>query len=155
LGVLLKIAGGTPGNFSPIGQEEFRTFKSYINRIKPAGVFVEVWNLEADKLQLEISIQYNPLVLDSKGKRISDDTYPVKEAIQNYLQSILFNREFVKMKLVDAIQAVEGVEIVENTNATILITEENEEKIFMKYKPRSGYMALDIKSDLIINYFTD
>ena len=88
IGVLLKIAGGTQGNFTPILQPDLDAFKAYIQRIKPAGVLVTVRSESGDKLILKITIYYNPLVLLQTGKRISDGSFPVKEAIKNYLNSI-------------------------------------------------------------------
>jgi hypothetical protein len=149
-GVLLKITGGTQGNFTMLEPEQQEVFEAYINRIKPAGIPVEVRNMTGDQLFLKLWIQYNPLILDTSGKRISDNTYPVEDAINSYLNAIEFNGEFVKMKLVDTIQAVEGVEIVENTYAAqISGTAAVEAEIVAKHSPYAGYMRL---SGLEITY---
>lgn len=152
IGVLLKVAGETQGSFTPITKPQLEAFKNYINRIKPAGVLVSVRNEAGDNLYLKLTIYYNPLVLTQTGQRISDGTFPVKDAIKNYLNSIKFNGEFIKMKLVDEIQKVEGVEIVENTYASYIDGLGASNEILIKHTPFAGYMEWDDTTNLQITY---
>ena len=85
--------GGYP---KPLSDDVLTVFKQYMNRVKVAGV-----------------IYIDPLVLNEEGKRISDGSKPVEDAIRNHLKGIVYGGTFNKTKLVDAIQAVNGVEDVE------------------------------------------
>lgn len=151
-GVVLKIAGENNGNFEAITASQLLSFTAYINRIKPAGIPINIINQNGDRLTLIILIYYDPLVLMGDGTSIINGNKPVEDAIINYLKSIDFNGEFIKMKLVDEIQKAEGVSIVENTTATAAIGTNQAINIQVKYTPYSGYMTLDLNNDLQITY---
>lgn len=154
-GVSLKIAGMANNALAPIGTGELAAFTSYINRIKPAGISITVINESADILTLTLTVYYNPLILNSSGELISDTSeQPVETAIHNYLNSIDFNGEFVSMKLVDAIQAAAGVEIVELVNATYQHGNYTAENINTRYTPESGYFTLN-DNDCNIEYIAN
>ncbi len=88
-------------------------FKQYMNRVKIAGVVLNIRSQAADRLTIGATIWVDPLVVGSDGKRLSDGVRPVDEAVKTYLKNIAYGGTFNKTKLVDAIQAVEGVEDVE------------------------------------------
>ena len=59
---------------------------------------------------MQIRIQYDPMLLNPDGSLIADSSiYPVEDAVNRYLASILYGGTFNRNKLIDAIQAVEGV----------------------------------------------
>ncbi len=152
VGVVLKIAGIDSSNaLCPLSTTECGVFEEYINRIKPAGIPITIINDNNDELSVELAIMYNPLVMNSDGTLINDGSEPVKDAILNYFNSIEFNGEFVKMKLVDAIQAVEGVDIVELISATHR-RGGIDTNIEIRCQPYSGYFKLDMDNDCIIEY---
>lgn len=93
----------------PLTAEERERFARYIQRISPAGTRASVINKESDRLQISAQVNYNPLLLTSEGRRITDGTSPVSEAVQTYIDTIKYGGTFNKTKLVDAIQAAEGV----------------------------------------------
>lgn len=101
-----KDRGGQP---EALTEEELIAFKAYMNAIKIAGVTLSVRSLPADELHLSMRVQVDPLVFRSSGIRLRDGAKPVEEAIRTYLAGITYGGEFNKTKLVDAIQAVEGV----------------------------------------------
>lgn len=105
-----KDKGGLP---EPLSEDELRAFKAYLNSIKIAGVILSVRSLPADRLVIKASIQLDPLVFLPNGTRITDGKKPVEEAIAAYLRGITYGGVFNKTKLVDAIQAVEGVVDIE------------------------------------------
>lgn len=151
VGVVLKIAGSENNTFCQLTDGEVEAFEEYINRVKPAGIPVTVINAPADVLTLNLTIYYNPLVINSNGHLISDNSEPVKTSIHNYLNSIEFNGEFIGMRLVDAIQQVDGVDIVELTGAWQQHGNYPSAPINIRYQPYSGYLSLD-DEDLVITY---
>jgi len=108
--LIVKIATEQGGELQPISTGQKASFEAYMNEIKDAGVKITVISYPADKLQLGFKIVRNPLVLDEQGNNILTGTNPVQEAINNYLKNLPFNGELSLMKLIDAIQQVEGVE---------------------------------------------
>lgn len=108
-GVLIKINGV---NHEVIEGDDLTAFEAYINAVKFAGCRVAVSSLAPDQIWINIALKTNPLILKPNGRTVVGDTNVVRHAIINYLASIAYGGMFNKTKLVDAIQAVEGVEDV-------------------------------------------
>lgn len=105
--LLIQVAkGDTP---TPLSTDELNGFKAYMNQIKIAGVVLEILSQNPDKIYIGATVQIDPSVITTSGQRISDGSYPVREAIENYLKNIIYGGTFNKTKCVDAIQQVEGV----------------------------------------------
>lgn len=94
---------------APLSTEELSRFGSYMQRIAPAGTRMTFVSKQSDRLRITAQVNYDPLLLNSSGERISDDVKPVDIAVQEYIDGILYGGVFNKTKLVDAIQAAEGV----------------------------------------------
>ena len=103
-------AGGVP---EPLSSDVLTVFKQYMNRVKVAGVILNITSKASDHIIIKAAITVDPLVLNEHGESLSDGNKPVEEAIKEHLKSILYGGTFNKTKLVDAIQAVEGVADVE------------------------------------------
>lgn len=106
--VQILASGDKEGMPVPLSNDVLTAFKQYMNRVKIAGVVLNISSLPADVLRLYMEIQIDPLILNLSGAR-SDGTKAVENAIKDYLRNIKFGGNFNKTKLVDAIQAVEGV----------------------------------------------
>lgn len=102
--------GGYP---KPLSDDVLTVFKQYMNRVKVAGVILSITSKQSDHVIIKAKIYIDPLVLNEEGKRISDGCKPVEDAIRSHLKGIVYGGTFNKTKLVDAIQAVNGVEDVE------------------------------------------
>lgn len=89
------------------------SFKQYMNRVKIAGVALNIQSLDADSVTVGAKIWVDGLSIDDSGRSVSGSGYPVEEAIESYLKGIVYGGTFNKTKLTDAIQAVEGVTDVE------------------------------------------
>jgi hypothetical protein len=115
----LKVATETGGVKRPLPDNIFAAFKAYIYSIQDAGVKIKFINDPADEMRIEMDVYYNPLVLDKNGKRLdgTNDT-PVPDAIRNYVHNLIFNSRYANVKLVDAVQAVDGVELPELKKAS-------------------------------------
>ena len=111
--ITLLVSGEENGRPSQLSDDVLTAFRSYMDRVKIAGVVLNVRSLPADSIKVYAKVYIDPLVIDTAGKRISDGSKPVEEAIENYLRGILYGGTFYNTKLVDAIQRVEGVTDVE------------------------------------------
>ena len=111
--VKLLVSGDKSGSPEPLSDAVLTAFKSYMNRVKPAGIILTVASKASEEMTIAAAITVDPLVINAKGVRLADGTRPVEAAIQSHLANILYGGAFNKTKLVDAIQAVEGVTDVE------------------------------------------
>ena len=111
--ILILVSGEKDERPAVLSDDVLTAFKSYMNRIKIAGVILAIRSLPADLITVSATVHIDPLVIDKQGTRISDGSKPVEEAVENYLKGILYGGTFNKTKLVDAIQSVEGVADVE------------------------------------------
>lgn len=93
----------------PLSNDVLTAFKRYMNRVKIAGVVLNIRSLPADSIQIRATVQVDPLIIATTGTRNSDGNRPVEAAINAYLRNITYGGTFNKTKLVDAIQGVEGV----------------------------------------------
>ena len=111
--IQILVSGEKDERPAVLSDDVLTAFKSYMNRIKIAGVILAIRSLPADLITVSAIVHIDPLVIDKQGTRISDGSKPVEEAVENYLKGILYGGTFNKTKLVDAIQSVEGVADVE------------------------------------------
>lgn len=111
--IQILVSGEKDGRPTPLSDEVLTAFKSYMNRIKIAGVILAIRSLPADLITVTATIHIDPLVIDKQGIRIADGSKPVEDAVENYLKGILYGGTFNKTKLVDAILSVDGVSDVE------------------------------------------
>ncbi len=142
--VRIKVATLTGSILSPLSAGDLSSLSSYMNRIKDAGVRLQMTSNAPDNLHLKTNIYYDPLVLDSSGSRLDGTSInPVEDAINVFLTNLPFNGLFILNRLIDAIEAVEGVIIcsvvlAEATHASLPYT-----SITYEYLPDAGYMILD------------
>ena len=68
--VRLKVAKGEPGALEALVPDELTALRAYIHRVKDAGVRVEVTSGDADDLKLDLTVYYDPLVLNADGERL-------------------------------------------------------------------------------------
>ncbi len=113
--IYIKVATENGTQKAPISAEQLAGLKAYIAEVKDAGVRVDFVNEQGSLLRLQLVIYYNPMVLDSRGQNLSTGTKPVEDAISSYIENLPFNGEYRNDRLIDALQAVEGVEQPELT----------------------------------------
>ena len=130
----LKVAKAGP---APLTTDEKAAFVAYLHEIKDAGVRIDVISEQGD--------YYDPLLINANGENKATGNKVVEDAIKAYIENIPFNGEFRKNELEDAIQAVEGVVMVE-----LGVVEHSEtgedgtfEKVIPYCKPTSGYFKFD------------
>lgn len=150
--LIMKVAKRADDALEPLGVAELDVFRTYISRVKDAGVAVNIISQQGDNLSLVIDIYYDPLVLDGEGQLLIDpNTKPVPATIRNFIQNLPFNGEFQLVKLVDALQITEGVVIPEILSAESRYMANDWETIIAKVKPYAGYMTIN-DDNLTVNY---
>lgn len=134
----LKVAKAGP---APLTTDEKAAFVAYLHEIKDAGVRIDVISENGDYLKLQMVIYYDPLLINANGESKGTGNKVVEDAIKNYIENIPFNGEFRKNELEDAIQAVEGVVMVEFERAEHSETGNDDtfEEVIPYCKPTSGY----------------
>ncbi|MDY5192210.1 MAG: hypothetical protein SPH53_06355 [Bacteroidaceae bacterium] len=111
--VQILVSGDQGGSPVALSNDVLAVFKQYMNRVKVAGVILNITSNPSDSVTVTATITIDPLVLNENGELLSDGSKPVEDAITSYLKHIIYGGTFNKTKLVDVIQAVEGVVDVE------------------------------------------
>lgn len=111
-GLVYVIASKDDGSNSPtpLSADELTAFTSYLQERKPAGVLLQAASYSPDQVRVNMTIQYDPQVLMPDGRLIADPSiYPVEDAVNAYLAGIVYGGDLNKTRLVDAVQAADGV----------------------------------------------
>lgn len=111
--VMILVSGDEDGTPTALSNDILTVFKQYMNRVKVAGVILNITSKASDHVVIRASIMVDPLVINESGELLSDGSKPIETAIKEHLKNIVYGGTFNKTKLVDAIQAVDGVEDVE------------------------------------------
>lgn len=146
--IQMKIAGmDNDGNLIQLSNDPatpyYDAFVAYVNKVKGAGIYIEIINRIADKLKLDLRVYYDPLILTSTGKQVSGgDSEPVRDAVADFLKTgIDFDGILILNELVDKLQNVEGALIPEITNAQYEDAEGGFLPLVTKRQPFSGYFT--------------
>ena len=151
----LKIAGEESGRPKKLDASQKAAFEAYLHEYKDAGVRVDVTSEQGDYLRLSLDVYYNPLLLTATGQSKSDGTYPVEDAIKNYIEQLPFNGEYRNNALVDAIQQTTGVVMVQLHSAAQSVDNVTYNPVAAFCTPFAGYFEYDrdgVKTIQSINY---
>lgn len=136
--LLLKVAGeDSEGALCPLDEEQEAALKSYIARIKYAGVKTELVNSTGDIFNCKLLVWFDALYT-------SDDVEEAcRKAIEAYVKALPFNGEYSNMKLIDHIQSVPGVKIAELLSSSYTESDGETKNIEDgKATPYAGYFNL-------------
>ena len=151
-GIRIKLAKTVGADLDALSAPELESFTAYMKEVKDAGVRVNITSTAADNLRLVIRIKYNPLVLNSEGGRIDGTAAnPVKDAIKLHLKNLPFNGVFSVQKLVDAIQAVEGVADLQIDEVQTKYGALQFTTVDISVIPDSGYLRI-LDADLTLTF---
>lgn len=128
----VKVAADNKGSRGPLDDEQLMGLTQYLERIKDAGVKIEIINKEADKLDISADIAYDPLM----DKGVVEDACIA--AIKGYVENLPFNGQFSNMGLVDVLQLVQGVTDVYITVVKAIVNG-SESVIEGRSTPVAGY----------------
>jgi hypothetical protein len=139
--VILKLAKDVGGTKTPLSTLEKSAVTEFWSKYKDAGVPLEIVSQAADQLKIYITIIRDRLVLDSSNNLLRDNSInPISLAISDFGNSLEFDGLLRLSKLVDAIQAAEGVIDVELTGAW--------------HKPAGGsYSLVNMSVEAVAGYF--
>jgi len=144
--VSIKVAKLSSGNPVPLTVPELASFSYYVNLIKFAGTNVNIISIPADLMKIYLSVVIDPLVLLPNGESIANaGTFPVADAVDNYIKNLPFNGILNLTFLVDSLQTVSGVTnpvVVSADAKTYLSTYTTIDRV-VGYTPASGYINID------------
>ncbi|MES2701874.1 MAG: nucleotidyltransferase [Bacteroidota bacterium] len=142
--VRIKAARQGSAGLEGLSAGQLISFAAYMNRIKDAGVRLQLTSGEADNLRLQLNIFYDPLILSNTGERLDGTSLtPVMDAINAFLSNLPFNGLFVLNHLIAALQAIDGVLIGEVASAAANYASTPYVPVTVEYTPDAGYMTLD------------
>lgn len=156
--VRMKLAKLSAGVLAPLTSPERAAVVAYILRVKDAGVKLKdstITSSAPDKLKLTMRIKYNPLVLNAAGNRIDGTSAtPVPDGLRAFLTNFNFknfNGVFSVQKMIDALQAIEGVndlaiDLIQKKYGALPFT-----TVDIDFVPDAGYLIID-NADLAITY---
>lgn len=96
-------------NKAALSASELAAFEAYIKKIGAAGTHFEFISLNPDQLEVNLTVTYDPQLVDSSGALIADGTKPVDDAVATYLDTIKYSGKFNRTRLIDSVQAAAGV----------------------------------------------
>lgn len=136
----------------PLTSEELEAFRSYMSQMADAGLQVVCISGEPDVLELNITVLYDSLVLDSTGGRYIGGTYPVKEAVTRHLADLQFNGTFYPRLLEQDLMKQDGVKVAHVTLARAGATRSGMTAVGESYEPYYGALQCDVDNDLHVTY---
>ena len=142
--VILKVAKLAGGKKVPLSNIEAAAFTQFWSKWKDAGVRLEIVSQAADILKINLTIIRDRLVLNGDNSLFRDaSVFPVLDAITTYSGSLEFDGIIMLSKLVDAIQAAEGVVDVKINSAYHKPAGGTYQLVDMSVETASGYFELD------------
>jgi hypothetical protein len=150
----VKVAKELAGDLNVLTGAEYDAVLDYMGQIKDAGVRLNLLSFQPDRLLMDIDVYYDPQILDDEGSRLDGTAdEPVRDAVNDFLRDLPFDGSFIKARMVDALQAVEGVFVPEirscnagrfDSTSTISVD--------IEYQPYSGFLRIYSPVQLQINY---
>ena len=151
-GLIIKVATTDQnGDLTYLPQDRLTAFRSYIGRVKDAGVKTTVTSMAGDRLTLKMTVYVDGTVFTADGELISEPVRPVEQAVKQYLTRLPFNGELILEHLTDYLQTVGGVEVPHVSEASCAAVSadgqdaggyEAPAPIDVRHTPQSGYFAV-------------
>ena len=134
----IKVAGEKDGKRCKLDAETEAQLAAYIAEIKDAGVRTALVNTDPDRFSCQVEIYYDPMLVAETVE------VACHEAVREYIENLPIDGEYTNMALVDALQAVEGVQIVEFKGATTVAADETVVvPIDARCVPAAGYFTME------------
>ncbi|MEI8087097.1 MAG: hypothetical protein WCG93_12885 [Paludibacter sp.] len=146
--VYIKVAGANKSQLS-IDQEAGLT--AYLKEVKDAGVRVEIINRPAEHFKANLTVYFNPMVLNSDGSSVAGG-YPIRTAIEAFISSLPFNGEYRNNTLIDILQAIDGVVMAELNSVETSADGVTFKPVDAYVVPDSGRFSIYNETDLVITY---
>ncbi len=161
----IKVATQISNELAPLSADQLNALKFYfLRKATDAGTQLKVTSANPDMLKLVIDVYFNPLILDSEGKRLDGtDDNPVKNKIDEFLKSLEFNGKLILNSLEKSLHDIEGVEEATNIKSAASKYADfsyettnipNVGVINSIRIPDSGYMKLDVEN-FVLNFIVN
>lgn len=151
--VLLKVAKDSGGTKVPFTASEKSAFELFWSKWKDAGVNLEIVSRPADQLKINIAIVRDRMVLDAQNNLLMDPSInPIQQAIETFGSSLEFDGILRLSKLVDHIQAAEGVIDVKLNGAWHKPDNGYYQTVNMYVESVAGYFAIDMANSTFEYY---
>jgi len=141
--VFLYVAGESNGVILPLTNLQKAEVDTYVSKIKYAGVLTKLVSGDGDTLDIALTVNYNPLLLNSNGELINDGSKPVDLAADGYIVDLntnYFKGNLNVTKFVDKIQAAIGVVDVKITGLSINTVVKTE--LWGTYESTNGWFKI-------------
>ena len=149
----IKVATTSNGDLAALTNLQLVAFTAYMQTIKDAGVKLLITTGPADGLKLSADIYFNPLVLNAAGNRLDGtEATPAQDAISTYLKNLPFNGVFALQNLQNQLEQVEGITLINYTNAQSQYGLLPYTAFAVFYIPDSGYLRFINPGDLQLNF---
>lgn len=140
----VKIAGGSAGNRQPVSTDTYNAVVSYLAEEKDAGLKIEVVNEDSNRLKVALRVWYDPMELVPSDK-------PVEAALKAYVSNLDFDGLLSRNGIVDAMRAVEGVEMVKIEQLQTKYAENAWRDFGNQERAESGYWSI-ADGDVTVEY---
>lgn len=142
--VRLKVATDVNGIITSLSSGQLAAFQNYMEKYKDAGVILDIISLSPDLLHIEYDIIYDPALLNADGSLITDSsTFPVQDAILNYIKNLDFNGKFRLESCDAAVRSAIGVIDFQRTLAKYKSAQQNYADINLSVIAYAGSFKID------------
>ncbi|NSW46506.1 MAG: hypothetical protein HPY79_11890 [Bacteroidales bacterium] len=142
--VRIKVAKEVNDMPAPLNLNEYNALVNYVEQIKFAGTNSVITSTQPDKLKLQVTIKYNPQVLNGNGELLSNPSIkPVENAINTYLKSLTFDGKVLKNTLIDFIQKAQGVVDLILIDLSATYGNLPYQSIIDEYQTDAGYIIIE------------
>lgn len=136
-----KLSGGIPAKLSLV---EYTAAKAYFEKIKPAGVYLNLISDDPDEIRIYLNVNFDPLIYDNTGQLLSSPgTYPIIDAINNFIVNVIFDGRLELCDLIDAVQALPGSPSCYDLGCYGRYGANPFTQFTERYYPNSGHMKID------------
>jgi hypothetical protein len=141
--VFIYVAGESNGEIIALSAPQKAEVEAYVSKIKYAGVLTKLVSGDGDTLDIALTVNYNPLLLNTDGELINDGSKPVDLAAENYIK--VLNTDYFKGNLnvtrfIDSIQSATGVVDVKITGLSINAVAKTE--LWGTYESTNGWFKI-------------
>lgn len=142
--VKLYLATENAGTIEPLSTAQKERFEAFAQMITPSGVLRTIITGNGDVVEFGMTVNYNPLLINSDGQLITDvGIVPVDAAISDFINSLNstnFGGKLNLTKLIDAVQSATGV--VDAKLTVFKINTVAQAELWGTYESTNGWFSL-------------
>lgn len=141
-GISVKV---NKADYERLSDDELSAFEAYMAVVKFAGTIVNAHSFDPDQLRLKLYIWRDPQVLGADLLTLQGQQETIREAIEAYLDGIVYGGVLNKTRLIDAVQAVSGVIDVtlSSTCSVYCPADSNTYTLPQNFTSQGGHFRLD------------